>query len=223
MTDELSDDLQRLDDFLLSKAVGFDAMLLSELDGYLAGLLVGPDMIMPGEWLPRVWGDEEPVFDDQQHAQHVLSLIMLHYNRILGDLSKGAYRPIYDHDRDDSVLWETWIEGFWAAIHLRPASWLSLAESTDDDVRRAMFGLTRLHALAITPSDRLKPLEIDDDLRKLAPDLIPDAVGTLHGARTARRSGPGAAGTRKQPKTGRNDPCPCGSGRKHKHCCLDRR
>ena len=25
--------------------------------------------------------------------------------------------------------------------------------------------------------------------------------------------------TREQPKVGRNDPCPCGSGRKHKHCC----
>jgi len=22
-------------------------------------------------------------------------------------------------------------------------------------------------------------------------------------------------------KVGRNDPCPCGSGRKYKHCCLD--
>lgn len=22
------------------------------------------------------------------------------------------------------------------------------------------------------------------------------------------------------PKAGRNDPCPCGSGKKHKHCCL---
>lgn len=22
------------------------------------------------------------------------------------------------------------------------------------------------------------------------------------------------------PAIGRNDPCPCGSGRKHKHCCL---
>ena len=22
------------------------------------------------------------------------------------------------------------------------------------------------------------------------------------------------------PKTGRNDPCPCGSGKKYKHCCL---
>jgi tetratricopeptide (TPR) repeat protein len=24
------------------------------------------------------------------------------------------------------------------------------------------------------------------------------------------------------PKTGRNDPCPCGSGKKYKHCCLDK-
>jgi tetratricopeptide (TPR) repeat protein len=24
------------------------------------------------------------------------------------------------------------------------------------------------------------------------------------------------------PKTGRNDACPCGSGRKYKHCCLDK-
>jgi SEC-C motif-containing protein len=23
------------------------------------------------------------------------------------------------------------------------------------------------------------------------------------------------------PKTGRNDPCPCGSGKKYKHCCLN--
>ena len=23
-------------------------------------------------------------------------------------------------------------------------------------------------------------------------------------------------------KIGRNDPCPCGSGKKYKHCCLDR-
>jgi len=25
---------------------------------------------------------------------------------------------------------------------------------------------------------------------------------------------------RSKPKTGRNDPCPCGSGKKYKHCCL---
>jgi hypothetical protein len=25
---------------------------------------------------------------------------------------------------------------------------------------------------------------------------------------------------RESPKVGRNDPCPCGSGKKHKKCCL---
>nr|WP_226382956.1 SEC-C metal-binding domain-containing protein [Burkholderia mayonis] len=25
---------------------------------------------------------------------------------------------------------------------------------------------------------------------------------------------------REKPKIGRNEPCPCGSGRKYKHCCL---
>jgi len=31
-----------------------EAMLLSELDGYLAGVLVCPDMILPSEWLPPI-------------------------------------------------------------------------------------------------------------------------------------------------------------------------
>jgi uncharacterized protein len=32
-----------------------------------------------------------------------------------------------------------------------------------------------------------------------------------------------AAGGKASPKTGRNDPCPCGSGRKYKKCCLGKR
>ena len=32
----------------------------------------------------------------------------------------------------------------------------------------------------------------------------------------------GPAPIKAQPKVGRNDPCPCGSGRKFKHCCLGR-
>jgi len=32
----------------------------------------------------------------------------------------------------------------------------------------------------------------------------------------------GSADSRTVQKTGRNDPCPCGSGRKYKHCCMNR-
>ena len=28
---------------------------------------------------------------------------------------------------------------------------------------------------------------------------------------------------REDPKIGRNDPCPCGSGRKYKRCCLNKK
>ncbi len=36
------------------------------------------------------------------------------------------------------------------------------------------------------------------------------------------RPGPGMERSR-QVKVGRNDPCPCGSGKKYKHCCLKKR
>ena len=63
MSGRLSRKLQKLDDFLLSEAVGDDAMLLSELDGFLAGVIVCPDLIMPSEWMVVVWGEDAPVFD----------------------------------------------------------------------------------------------------------------------------------------------------------------
>ncbi len=31
-------------------------MLVSELDGFLARILVCPDLIRPGKWLPLAWG-----------------------------------------------------------------------------------------------------------------------------------------------------------------------
>jgi hypothetical protein len=49
--------LKQLEQELL--ALGDDAMLLEELDGFIAGLLVCPELIKPSEWLPLVWGSEE--------------------------------------------------------------------------------------------------------------------------------------------------------------------
>ncbi len=44
-------------------------------------------------------------------------------------------------------------------------------------------------------------------------------VPAAGGARTATASRPGGAQVRRtQPKVGRNDPCPCGSGKKYKYC-----
>jgi yecA family protein len=46
--------LRQLENELL--ALGEEAMLLEELDGLVAGVLVCPEMIPPSEWLSVVWG-----------------------------------------------------------------------------------------------------------------------------------------------------------------------
>ena len=218
---KLSKELKQLDDFLLSEAVGDGAMLLSELDGFLAGVVVCPEMIMPSEWMSVVWGDDEgPVFDDMEQAQTVSNLILWRYNDILRQLDQGRYRPIFDFDTDDTILWETWIEGFVGAMRLRPEAWLASAQDDDAEFQRARFVLGRLGELATHPND-IDPMEIDEDLENLAPDLIPEHVEIMHRTRLARERPPMSSAYERRPKVGRNDPCPCGSGKKFKKCCLN--
>ena len=65
----LSRRLKQIDEELL--ALGEETMLLEELDGFIAGLLVCPDLIKPGEWLPIIWNrdsaDQQPAFDNLDH------------------------------------------------------------------------------------------------------------------------------------------------------------
>src|SRR5260370_14427651 len=64
----LSRRLKQLDEELL--ALGEETMLLEELDGFIAGLLVCPDLIKPGEWLPIVWNRDSA---DHQPATVTMS------------------------------------------------------------------------------------------------------------------------------------------------------
>jgi uncharacterized protein len=101
---------------LLASLDDDEAMLLSELDGFLAGILVCPDLIMPSEWLPMVWGrgnkDAAPVFENTNQAEQLVGLIMERYNAIAAELQRGGghYEPLFDIDtRHNEILWEIWI------------------------------------------------------------------------------------------------------------------
>lgn len=72
---ESEDHLDALEDFLMS--LDDDAMMVSEFDGFCAGLIVCPEMIPPSEWLPHVWGPAGmPAFDDFAEMQNGMDLIM---------------------------------------------------------------------------------------------------------------------------------------------------
>jgi yecA family protein len=79
-------DLDALDDYLMSDHAPDDSMGLSDLDGFLTGIVVGPELIPPSEWLPVIWGGEEPVFQTEDEMRTVLGTIMGRYNEIVGCL-----------------------------------------------------------------------------------------------------------------------------------------
>ena len=140
--------LKKLDKELL--ALGEETMLIEELDGFIAGLLICPELIKPGEWLPIVWGrdgdDPQPKFDNLDHVNRVLGLLMEHYNDVARTLMErpDRYSPLFAVDkRNGDILWELWIEGFEKAVNLRPASWQKLL-NTDINTATAMRGMQTL-------------------------------------------------------------------------------
>ena len=65
--------------FLTSPAAPKGAMSPMELDGYLTGIVVSPDLLLPSHWLDRIWGEDEPAFDSLDQTQTVIAAVMDHY------------------------------------------------------------------------------------------------------------------------------------------------
>lgn len=211
--------LHELDRLLLDQCENW--MLSSHLDGYLTGIVVSPDMVVPSDWMHGIWagddGEGEPEFERMEDFEHMISLIMQHYNEVRTALAQpGSYEPLFDVDTlNDDILWEMWIEGFVQAMDLAPDGWHRIAASADAGSKGALKGITKLHAIAIGKS-RLSRSKADQWTQE-APDLIPKWVEMLHAWRLA--NDPSQPQSSPQGKVGRNDPCPCGSGRKYKKCC----
>jgi uncharacterized protein len=109
-----------------------------------------------------------------------------------------------------------WVTGFEAACMTFPG----LFDSTDEAVMAALARLFR-HLPADNDEEREIVAMLDKDLPLASLDeaieelvaAVADIAELTHDARyrveTVRRDAP---------KVGRNDPCPCGSGKKYKHC-----
>lgn len=217
---QLPSRLRRLDDALADLPLD-EPMLLTELDGFLTGILVCPELIMPGEWLPIIWGSDEIAhapFDDPADVRWFTDAVVARYNEIARDLGRGKSQPIFDIDeRNGDVLWELWMDGFAEAITLRPESWAAVADGDDEAAAAALSRLSLLAAVARNES-ALDSLEIDA-LHEHAPAGIVANVLQLHAWRARDDKTSSIIPAARSSKVGRNDPCPCGSGKKSKRCC----
>jgi len=219
------EELDELEDVLLDLDA-VDGMTLDMLDGFLHALAIGPETVMPSQWLPKVWGRDDggllPPVDELDEANHLLGLVMRHFNSIVWDFEQNpvVLRPMWTTTRFDFGEFEDaemWAYGFTEAVKLNPAAWEPLFKHPAGQrwyrpihVLGAEEASPEVEALTRTPAQReALTRQIETSLREIHAFWLPVRQAVAE-RQTAQRM---------STKVGRNDPCPCGSGKKFKKCC----
>jgi uncharacterized protein len=186
-----------------------------EMDGYLTGTLVTPELEVT-DWVADLWTAIPPVID-QARMKQSLAAVLTRRKAIEADLQKGwpAYQPSFcergkkaDHDTI-----RKWMKGFYRAMKLHADYWSDLA---DDDRTETFVALL----FGFIETD--EPIEERDDadaIRDQHAELLPRAILAMRKLALLRDGNATALRSLQARKVGRNDPCPCGSGKKYKRCC----
>ena len=118
-------DLDTLDAFLMSDRAPEDSMGLSDLDGFLTGVVVGPELIMPSEWTRAIWGGEGPDFESMDEALAIHGTITGRYNDIRRclDTAPQSFDPVFREGPGGEVIVTDWAAGFLQAVRLRSKAW----------------------------------------------------------------------------------------------------
>jgi uncharacterized protein len=225
-------EINELDELLAAVPAPYETVDAVILDGYLAGILVQPVQLEPEQWLAPVFGTEgmpEPGIEGWSEKQHtrLVTLITRRKDEILrGILEDGWFDPIIpmieEEDgkpaQGESALEGLgyWTAGFeWALANFPQLEEAALPGVPDllDSIWRHLPDQDEAQQAITKALNEDHPLKgIDDAIEALVFDVVDLAqigIEQRHKVETIVRDGP---------KVGRNDPCPCGSGRKYKQC-----
>jgi uncharacterized protein len=229
-----------LDDLLAATPEPLQPLDAVMLDGFLCGVIVQPVLLETEAWLPHVFDfDSQPLPDgvDAAWLARTRELIERRHaalNRAMAD--EGWFDPfILEPDEDAPTEPATegeadpldglsevsrpvapWVAGF----HFATVCFPDLVEIPEDDVMSALARVMRHLPVetdeereVVATLDRELPLKtLDDAIEELVSsvaDLYDLTMDERYKVETVRREAP---------KVGRNDPCPCGSGKKFKQC-----
>ncbi len=209
--------LDRLEQLLADAPV--DTMALTQLDGFLTGVALSPEPVAAEEWMARVWLDPDvaaPLLEAASPALvGLVAAILEHYEAVVLSLNgdPDEHDCLFEDDDDGEVLWDGWVEGFIEAAGLQPDAWeaLSREEGEAPDAINLLLALDE-----IVRGESGLPAEEVRAMQDGAAELIPDLVQALNQRRLDAIPRPAP---RRVDQIGRNDPCPCGSGKKYKKCC----
>ena len=216
--------LAPLAEFLESDEERVEFYSLAELDGFLTCLVVGPEPISEAEWLPLVFPDDAPAPEGEWNLQELKEIALSHYADIVHRLDQGEVNPITWSLRDLSIDASHWAAGFAVAMTLREEPWRRMTSSGSGALLAPILLLCS-QDLGLDEEEELELEELYNEdwstLMEEAADAIPASVLSIaaYWRMTPAERRALSRQINSDMKIGRNDPCPCGSGRKFKKCC----
>jgi len=196
-----------------------DMMSFQSACGLFAAVASAPELVGPSTWLGMIRRDH--AFTDLEEAQQFTNGAMALYNEVVRSVAEHDVHCC-PHPGDRDAIRE-FCAGY-VKVALSDPTW---AEDTHGLAELApLYAITE--ALPIEKAAELMPTGfngVEDWLEHARQDL-PETIAELHDYWDARRKvaairlqDRGVPARRAEPKVGRNDPCPCGSGKKFKKCC----
>lgn len=176
--------------------------------GVFAAASSAPTELAPTEWLPLILGDQVP---NKGALRQILALLIRDCNSCADCLALGV--PAVPQEEEKIT---EFCKGF-VQVAQRDAQWKSDADAFAKTLPfMALSGYADLESVT-TLSDEAK----NDPAAYLEREraALSERVAENYKHFAEAREKPKAPSVREEKKVGRNDPCPCDSGKKYKKCC----
>ena len=193
-------ELDRLEQYLNAPERIDSTLPLDMAQGLLAAVASAPEPIPVEKWMREVLG-EAHLFTEAEEKADITGLLARFADDTVRQLNEaeGFDFILYGEEEDLSA----WAEGYLAGVDLAEPPWEEAADAEDIDAMLFPF-------LVLTG-------EVDE--KEMLPEIREGLADHLLDVRRHwfEQSIPPTV-KRETPKVGRNDPCPCGSGKKYKSC-----
>lgn len=205
----------RLMELLDAKSEAHNNMRCDEVQGFMMALLSGPDALNPTNWLPEILG-EESLFDAKERTE-IERLVMAMAADMRMKLNEKILPDLWFYeDEAGNPDFYTWCNAYLYALDIVPTDWFEAVDQEEfEDLFYPIMALGGIYddeenGEVILHLNEKELTQLESDLPHVLLDIYWYWQAIINKPQTVRREGE---------KVGRNDPCPCGSGKKYKACC----
>ncbi|RXJ73591.1 prepilin peptidase [Veronia nyctiphanis] len=208
---------------LLEMDENWDGMPPSFIEGVLLAANMSPAPLNPDQWLPLIVTGGVTEDNVEPLSESTKKLVMTHFEQQYATLMRGEYRlPVtLNVDQEISEQHQFFAEGFLSVWPIIEPSWQGV--NMPDGTRRM---LSALMTTMMFLNDEAGTLE---QMQQAGLTALPSPasyyrqlevmIAEVSVAADHIQHGHGSSSVNPYKEVGRNDPCPCGSGKKFKKCC----